>query len=384
MKKLSHDEFITRVKAFNLVYDLSEVKYINYGTKVIVTCKVHGRKEVSPQSLLEGRDCQKCAAVKRWEAKLISVSDAITKAKELHGDKYDFSKATFRVLKDKWILTCSKHGDFRPTVEATLKGKGCFKCAGERKGIARRVSQHEAIRRAKEASPELDFSKAVYITALTKWDVYCNVHGKIEQLPSGSWQGFGCKKCSHAGINLGTLEEFMARLKTVHGDKYSVISETFTGTSKPLTMVCHKHGPWDTFGHRIVSNKVGCAACIHSSVPKLVYFFMLKTETGFGVKIGITKDIPSRKHCLTYDIGYRPLLIGHILFDDGGHAYKLEQFLLTQTGDKEVIPLLNNKNTEETRKFASMEDFKETIGSLVSEWKTTYKFYKTMDEIWYI
>lgn len=382
-------EFKERISKFTFSYDLSEVKYTRYEDKVKVTCPKHGTKMVPPQCLLEGRDCQKCSAVKRWAARRLvarrlTVEDAIKQAKEKHGDTYDFSKATFVSHKDKWTLICKVHGEFRQRPEATIAGRGCKKCAAIRKGKVRTLSHTEAIRRAKIANPELDFSRAIYMHSSKKWLVGCKTHGFFPQRPVSTWLGRGCKRCSGTGKRLIPYSEFLVRLANVHGDKYLVVNDEYQGISKPIKMRCKIHGDWDTFGERLVINKSGCEACHHGGVPKLVYFFMLKTQDGFGVKIGLTKDILNRRYQLTRDFGYRPLLLGHILFDDGGHAFKLEQFLLEETGNREVIPLLKNKNTEETRKFSSMDEFKSVIGSLVNEWKEGYTLYKSIDEKWYI
>lgn len=381
---LTDAEFKERISKFTFSYDLSEVVYTRYVDRVKVTCPKHGTKHVLPQSLLDGKDCRRCSAEKLGAAKRLSVEDAIKQAKEKHGDTYDFSKATFVTQKDKWTLICKIHGEFKQQAILTIAGKGCFKCAAIRKGKARTLSQTEAIRRARLANPELDFSKATYVHANKKWLLGCKVHGYFRQRPSGTWMGYGCKKCGMIGKTLIPYSEFLERLAAVHGDKYTVVNDEYYGLTKPIKMLCKTHGEWDAVGNRIVLNKTGCGACYHGGVPKLVYFFMLKTQDGFGVKIGITKDIVGRRTKLTSDFGYRPLLLGHILFDDGGHAFKLEQFLLTRTGDREVIPLLKIQNTEETRKFSSMDEFKSVIGSLVNEWKEGYTLYKSIDEKWYI
>ena len=42
-----------------------------------------------------------------------TTEEFIQKAKEIHGDKYDYSKTKYGCnKKDKIIVTCPKHGDF--------------------------------------------------------------------------------------------------------------------------------------------------------------------------------------------------------------------------------------------------------------------------------
>ena len=53
----------------------------------------------------------------------------LQKAKALHGDKYDFSKAVYTVANNKVCVICHKHGEFMITAYALLRGNGCRACA---------------------------------------------------------------------------------------------------------------------------------------------------------------------------------------------------------------------------------------------------------------
>lgn len=69
---------------------------------------------------------------KRWTQETF-----IAKCKEVHGDKYDYSKVSFTRIKDKVCIICPKHGEFWQIAQAHIKGHGCAKCYFE--GIGRRT-----------------------------------------------------------------------------------------------------------------------------------------------------------------------------------------------------------------------------------------------------
>ena len=60
----------------------------------------------------------------------ITTNDFIEKAKEIHGDKYDYSKTDLehRDEKGRVIITCQKHGEFWQKPSKHLIGQGCQKC----------------------------------------------------------------------------------------------------------------------------------------------------------------------------------------------------------------------------------------------------------------
>ena len=54
----------------------------------------------------------------------------IEKAKQVHGEKYDYSKVEYVSAKENIVIVCSLHGEFKQTPNNHLKGKGCSKCNG--------------------------------------------------------------------------------------------------------------------------------------------------------------------------------------------------------------------------------------------------------------
>ena len=63
--------------------------------------------------------------------KKLTTEQFVAKAREIHGDKYDYSKVVYDKMHDYITVTCPKHGDFLQKAYSHLNGKGCSKCAKE-------------------------------------------------------------------------------------------------------------------------------------------------------------------------------------------------------------------------------------------------------------
>ena len=63
--------------------------------------------------------------------KRLTTEQFVAKAREIHGDKYDYSKVVYTKMHDYITITCPKHGDFLQKAYSHLNGKGCSKCAKE-------------------------------------------------------------------------------------------------------------------------------------------------------------------------------------------------------------------------------------------------------------
>ena len=61
---------------------------------------------------------------------MITQEEFINRCKNIHGDKYDYSKSIFTSYNDKVTITCKIHGDFKILVNNFLTySRNCKKCA---------------------------------------------------------------------------------------------------------------------------------------------------------------------------------------------------------------------------------------------------------------
>lgn len=61
----------------------------------------------------------------------VTKNEFIQRAKQIHGDKYDYSKVELEKMHSKVIIRCFKHGDFYQSPSSHLRGCGCRACSYE-------------------------------------------------------------------------------------------------------------------------------------------------------------------------------------------------------------------------------------------------------------
>ena len=118
------DEFINESNfVHNNKYDYSKVHYINAESKVCIICPEHGEFYQKPIKHLKGQGCPKCSG--RYK----SSEEFVIKAKEIHGDRYDYSKINYVRSHKKVCIICPEHGEFWMTPHNHISGKqGCPYC----------------------------------------------------------------------------------------------------------------------------------------------------------------------------------------------------------------------------------------------------------------
>ena len=128
-KKSSTNEFIEKAKKIHGdKYDYSKVEYINAKTKVCIICPEHGEFWQVPNYHLSGNGCKLCGIKTTSDSKKSNTINFIQKAKEVHGDKYDYSKVEYTNNHSIVNIICPKHGEFWQRPSNHLRGQGCPIC----------------------------------------------------------------------------------------------------------------------------------------------------------------------------------------------------------------------------------------------------------------
>lgn len=128
--KITNNEFILRAnQKHQSKYDYSLTNYKNNSTKVKIICQQHGIFEQSPKDHIRGIGCWKCK--KNYP---LTQYDFLSKAKEIHGDNYDYSKSEYISALTKLTIICKRHGEFKqtPNKHLTLE-QGCPRCKKSKK-----------------------------------------------------------------------------------------------------------------------------------------------------------------------------------------------------------------------------------------------------------
>lgn len=236
-------------------------------------------------------------------AKKLTTAQFIERAKEVHGDKYDYSKVVYVNSDTKVSITCSEHGEFYQTPHSHRKGSGCVKCANQaKKGTIspRLLTQDVVIARFRAThGDKYDYSKVAYVDAHTHVTIICPVHGEFRSSASAHWKKTGCMQCSlilAAHRQRHTTNEFIARARAKHGDRYCYSKVVHEDSKLPVTITCPMHGDFQqrpnshTQGH-------GCPSCGLDTIkaasgdadaPTSLYLVSITGYWGACLKVGIT------------------------------------------------------------------------------------------------
>ena len=206
MRKLTTDEFIERSNTlFNNEYNYDKTVYIDAKTKCVITCKIHGDFLCTPSNHLKGRGCPKCRYIKSASKNRRSIKEVINKAREIHGNKYDYSLITeYTNNRTKLPIICHQkdengieHGIFWQDAEKhILRGHGCPKC-----NCKIRTRENFIEDSIKIHGNNINYDNVVYNGVHNKVLLECNVCGnKFWQTPHDHLQGNGCPFCKESKL----------------------------------------------------------------------------------------------------------------------------------------------------------------------------------------
>lgn len=198
MKKLTTEEFIEKAKqVYDYEYDYSKVNYINCDTKVKVICKKHGEFYTRPDHFLNGHGCPKCGAERCGNKLRSNKEEFIKKAKQVHGNKYDYSKVEYNKAKEKVCIVCPEHGEFWQVPYSHIHGAECPKCSHQ----SYKYTTEEFIELSKKIhGNKYDYSKVEYVNRMTPVCIICPEHGEFWQKAYSHLLGNGCHSCNESKL----------------------------------------------------------------------------------------------------------------------------------------------------------------------------------------
>ena len=205
--------------------------------------------------------------------KKLTKEEFIKRAREIHGNKYDYSKVEYINNSTKVCIICPEHGEFWQTPNNHLNKKGCCICGGSSK-----LTKEEFIKRARDVhGNKYDYSKVEYKGMHTKVCIICPEHGEFWQTPANHvhWK----QKCPTCTNNKKlTTEEFIKRAREVHGNKYDYSKVKYINNYTKVCIICPEHGEFWQTPHHHITNKCECPICNISRLENEVKKLLNKKE----------------------------------------------------------------------------------------------------------
>ena len=202
-----------------------------------------------------------------------NIKKFIEKAREVHGDKYDYSKAVYINAKTKICIICPEHGEFWQTPDKHIQGHNCIYCNNKVKPTL----EEYILKANKKHNDKYDYSKTIYKNKNSKICIICHEkdengieHGEFWQNAHNHLNGDGCPKCSKKYRY--STDEFIEKAREVHGDKYDYSKVEYINSKTKICIICNKksaknktHGEfWQTPYHHLYGN--GCPKCNQSKL----------------------------------------------------------------------------------------------------------------------
>lgn len=238
-------------------------EFINTRTKMEITCPEHGSYLQKPWQHLNSVGCPTCGKNQANKNRRMTTDEFIGRAKTVHGNRYNYSQVTLdekQLRNCRVTIGCPDHGEFTQMATDHISGHGCQECAREKISDAAKKTFDDFVRDARERFgdtflyEETDDPAAVLVIHPE--------HGSQLQKKSAHLHRY---KLGFRGITeypLGrTTEEFVAEARVVHGDMYTYDRTVFSGTKKPVTITCQKHGDFTQLAENHIRLGTGCPSC---------------------------------------------------------------------------------------------------------------------------
>ena len=283
-KRLTTEEFVVRSGAVHGDrYDYSSVEYTDNSTSVEIVCSEHGRFLQSPSNHLKGYGCWECTKQRMSD----TTESFVAKARNVHGDRYDYSLVEYAGTNAVVTIICPDHGPFTQVPGNHIsQGSGCQECAGRAP-----LTTERFIDKAKAThGNKYDYSLVKCKGGKTMVTIICPEHGPFQQLPTNHYRGKGCSECG--GSKPHTTQSFIEAAQAAHGDLYDYSEVEYVNNKTAVTIICQIHGPFSQ-GAKVHCMGSGCPDCVEGGFspgdPALLYYLAIATDDGdTRYKIGIT------------------------------------------------------------------------------------------------
>lgn len=205
----------------------------------------------------------------------LTTEDFIARAKEVHGDKYDYSRVEYAGANNKVCVVCPVHGEFWPVASQHMLGGQCPKCQKDKT----KLSLASFIEQAKaQYGNKYDYSKVELKGNKAKVCIIYPEHGEWWTTPNNFLRGNSCPGCF--GTPKKTKEEFIRQAQEVHNNKYVYSLVEYNSTNEKVCIICPEHGEfWQTPNNHLFG--AGCPACPQSQMEGEIRQFLIKNNIVF-------------------------------------------------------------------------------------------------------
>lgn len=197
-------------------------------------------------------------------SKRVTTTDFVRRAREVHGNRYDYSKVSYVAAIKYVTIICPDHGEFEQSPANHNTGHGCHECGGNKP-----LTLERFIDRANKAhDSRYDYSHVAFRNVENKIEIICPVHGSFFQRLATHLKGLGCDRCGRVEVGKKlrhSLDRFLEDARRSHGDRYDYSLVKYVNALTKITIICPDHGVFKQNPANHIRD-VGCPKCAFESI----------------------------------------------------------------------------------------------------------------------
>lgn len=194
-------------------------------------------------------------------AKRITKEQFEIKAREVHGDRFNYSLVEYKNYLTPVKIICKEHGVFEQKPNNHLAGAICQKCSDIVISQKMRGTTESFIEKARKVhGDKYDYSLVDYVTSGDVVKIICKKHEVFEQIAHNHLIGRGCARCAVKN-DAFDMTDFVERANAVHDNKYDYSLAIYSGYKRKMKIICREHGVFEQDPNNHLQGK-GCSVCI--------------------------------------------------------------------------------------------------------------------------
>ena len=192
-------------------------------------------------------------------SKKVTTADFIRRGREVHGDKYDYSKAVYESATSNITIICPAHGEFQQRPANHYIGQGCRECGGNKPLTVKRFIE----RAIEKHGNRYDYSNVEFVGVESKIKITCPEHGEFIQRVMVHLKGFNCPSCGREStaqkLNY-SQDRFIKDSQVTHGNKYDYSQVEYINAQSKVKIICPEHGVFEQRPANHIRG-IGCSKC---------------------------------------------------------------------------------------------------------------------------
>jgi hypothetical protein len=181
----------------------------------------------------------------------------IDKAKEIHSNKFDYSKVEYKKCDEKVIIICKEHGEFEQKPYKHLSKQGCAKCIGRgltKKDVIIKLQKTDKFQYLLD-----NYDDNVIMKKDEKIKILCDIHGIFEQSLTKHLRGQCCPKCNPSCKD--NKDSFTLKFLSSFPDKkFNFEQSNYINSSTKIKVICDKNHLFEIRPNDLL-NGHGCNIC---------------------------------------------------------------------------------------------------------------------------